>query len=488
MTVTLRSRTDISLDALYRVAWQGEAVMLHPDAMARMTDCRQAFLRLIDSDEDIVVYGVTSGYGQMAHLRFSPEERRRHAGRPMVAAAASFGAPLPERVARGIVLARLANFIEGHAAVSPPLAEAVAAMLEGGRLPPVPALGNGCPGEVLALAHLFMELGVRTGLAEKDGLALVNGSPCAAALIADAVLAGRRRLALAIEVFALATEALLAPLGAYDAMLDALWEDPHEADVLRQLRAWIVGGAAKRRPYQAPVSWRILPRVLGQARRALAQGEAVAGTSLKSVSDNPVFLPPDEAHPDGRVVSTGGFHNAQAYPALDNLGAAWAELALLCDRQVTKLLDGKVSRLPVYLMTGEGGYIGCLGFTAAGFAEQARQAAQRSFLPGSEGGGFGQNDVAVPSFHSWRKEAEAGRCLEAGLACLAVIASQAFHVTARSAPPRLRPLLETIREIFPPLEGPRAPGPDAEGVWRMITAKVFEHDRVSGGIGGPSLP
>jgi histidine ammonia-lyase len=188
------------------------------------------------------------------------------------------------------------------------------------------------------------------------------------------------------------------------------------------------------------------------------------------------------------VVSTGGFHNAQAYPALDNLGAAWAELALLCDRQVTKLLDGKVSRLPVYLMTGEGGYIGCLGFTAAGFAEQARQAAQRSFLPGSEGGGFGQNDVAVPSFHSWRKEAEAGRCLEAGLACLAVIASQAFHVTARSAPPRLRPLLETIREIFPPLEGPRAPGPDAEGIWRMITAKVFEHDRVSGGIGEPSLP
>jgi histidine ammonia-lyase len=477
MTVTLRLREDISLDAYYRVAWQGEPAALHEEAFARMTACRAAFLRLIDGDEDIVVYGVTSGYGQMAHLRFTPEERRRHAERPAVAAASSFGEPLPERVVRGFVLARLANFIEGHAAVTPAIAEAVAAMLGGGRLPPVPALGNGCPGEIQALSHLFMELAGRGGLAEKDGLALVNGSPCAGALIADAVLAARRRLALAVEIFALAIDALKAPLGAYDAALDGLWEDPHEAAVLRQLRCWLEGAEGDRRTYQAPVSWRILPRVLGQAQRTLAQGEEVAETSLKAVSDNPMFLPPDESHPDGRAVSTGGYHNAKAYPALDNLAAVWADLTLLCDRQVTKLLDGKVSLLPDQLLVGEGGYLGCLGFTAAGYAEQARQAAQRSFLPGSEGGGFGQNDVAVPSFLAWRKEAEAGRCLDAGLASLAAIASQAFHVTGRAAPPRLRPLLEEVREIFPPLEAPRAPGPEAGQVQRAVTAKVFQDDR-----------
>ncbi len=473
MTVTLRLREDIALDAFYRVAWQGEAVALHQEAMAQMAACREAFLRLIDSDRDIVVYGVTSGYGQMAHLRFTPEERRRHAARPPLAAAASFGEPLPERVARGIVLARLANFIEGHAAVSPVLAEAVAAMLGSGPLPPVPVLGNGCPGEIQALSHLFLKLAERSDLAEKDGLALVNGSPCASALIADAVLAARQRLALAVEVFALSTDALKAPLGGYDAALDELWEDPHEAAVLRQLRAWLEGAEADRRPYQAPVSWRILPRVLGQAQRALAQGEEVATVSLKAVSDNPLFLPPDDAHPNGRAVSTGGYHNAKAYPALDNLAAAWADLALLCDRQASKLLDGRVSGLPDQLLVGEGGYLGCLGFTAAGYAEQARQAAQRSFLPGSDGGGFGQNDVAVPTFLAWRKGAEAGRCLDAGLACLAAIASQAFRATDRLPPPRLRPLLEELRAIFPPLEAPRAPGPEAGRLQRMITAKVF---------------
>jgi len=479
MTLTLRCRDDISLDAYCRVAWQGEGVALHRDAVGRMAECRERFLRLIDTDENIVVYGVTSGYGQNAYQRFSAEERKLHARRPIVAAAASFGEPLPERVARGIVLARLTNFIEGHAAISPPLAEAVAAMLDGAALPPVPSLGNGCPGEIQALTHLFLGLTESRELAEKDGLSLVNGSPCASALIADAVLAARQRLALATEVFALSIEAVKAPLGAYDSALDTLWEDEHEAAVLRALRAWFDGGTVERRPYQAPVSWRILPRILGQARRAVVQGEEVAAVSLKAVSDNPVYLPPTADHPDGRIFSTGGYHNGKAAPALDNLAAAWADLALLCDRHTTKLLDGKVSLLPHQLLTGEGGYLGCLGFTAAAYAEQARHATQRSLLPGSEGGGFAQNDVALPTFSAWRKEAEAGRCLDAALACLAVIASQAFHATDRAAPPRLRPLLEELRAIFPPTDAPMAPGIEAGRVQRMLTEKVFAGDRVT---------
>ena len=479
MTLVLESRADITLDAFNRVAWQGEGVRFHDTARAAMRAARRAFLDLLESDPDIVVYGVTSGYGQMAHLRFTPEERRNHARRAPSAVQTSFGEPLPERVARGIVLARLANFVEGHAALTPELAEAVAALLDGA-LPAVPSLGNGCPGEIQALGHLFTPLAEGFALAEKDSIALVNGSPCASALLADAVLAARQRLAVAIEVFALSIEAIRAPTGHYDAVFEDLWGDPCEAAVLRQLRGWMDGAGGDRRSYQAPVSWRILPRVLGQAERAVRQAEEAAAISLKAVSDNPVFLPPDDAHPKGRVLSNGGYHNAKAYPALDNLAAAWADLALLCDRHVTKLLDGRTSHMPEFLMaSGEGhfgsgeGYIGCLGFTAAAYAEQARQAAARSFLPGSEGGGFGQNDVAVPTFFSWRREAEAGRCLDAGLASLAAVASQAFHVTDRAAPPPLAPLLEEVRDVFPPVVESRALAFDAEALQTVLTAKVF---------------
>ncbi len=472
MTLILRSRAEITLDAYYRVAWRGEDLRLHVDALTRMAACREGFLGLIDSDEEAFIYGVTSGYGQNAHIRFSREERKRHARRPPLAAMASFGEPLPERVARGIVLARLANFVDGHAAITPALAEAVAGLLGAGKLPPVPALGNGCPGEILALSHLLGPLAEGFELGEKDSLSLVNGSPCAAALLADAVLAARRRLGLAVAVFALSIEAFQAPLEAYDPVFEELWEDRHEAAVLAELRAWLEGAAAARRPFQAPVSWRILPRVLGQARRALAEAEAVAAISLRAVSDNPVYIAPDAANPRGRVLSNGGYHNAKAYPALDGLAAVWADLALLCDRQASKLLDANVSLLPAQLRDGEG-YMGCLGFTAVAYAEQARHAAQRSFLPGSEGGGFGQNDVPVPSFQAWRKEAEAGRCLDANLAILAAISSQALHVTGRQAPPRLGPLLAEVRGVMPPMTGQRPPGPEAEGLWAAFSGRIF---------------
>ena len=471
MTITLSGRADVTPDAYLRVAWQGEAVRLAPAALSHIAACRAAFLRLLD-DPETVIYGVTSGYGQNAHLRLTPEERQVQARRPAWAPMTSFGEPLPARITRGMVLARLTNFIEGHAAVSPELAEAVAGMLDGRALPPVPGLGNGCPGEIQALSHLFMPLMEGGELGEKEVLSLVNGSPCAVALNADAALAARARLELAIEVFALSIEAFQAPLEAYDPALDALWEDPHEAAVLRALRSWLEGAGAARRPYQAPVSWRILPRVLGQAHRAQAQAEAAAAQGLRAVSDNPVFVPPDEANPRGRVLSNGGYHNAKAYPALDALGAAWADLALLCDRHTTKLLDGKVSLLPDNLLAGEG-YIGCLGFTALAYAEQARRAVPRTFLPGSEGGGFGQNDVAVPTFLAWRGEAEAGRCLDAGLAVLAVVASQAFQVTGRPVPPRLAPLLELVRATVPPVRDARALADEVAALAARFTDKVF---------------
>lgn len=477
--IVLGDRQDLTLEVFEQVAWQGRSIALHERALARMAECREQFMRLLDHDPDLVVYGVTTGYGAKASVRLSPEELRQHARGIFLGPATSFGEPLPERVVRGIVLARFANYLEGHSAVTPALAQAVVAMLDGRPLPPVPALGNGGAGEIQPLATLFAALIESFPLAEKEMLCLVNGSPCASALLADAVLAARRRLALAMAVFALSIEALKAPLEPYDAALESLWGDPHEALVLRELRAWGEGGAAERRPYQAPVSWRILPRVLGQAARALAQAEDVAATSLRAVTDNPVYVPPDDVHPFGRVLSTGGYHNAAAYPALDQLAAIWAELALLCDRHVTKLLDGNVSLLPPQLLPTDGGgaadgtFLGCLGMTAVAYAEQARHAAERTLLPGSEGGGFGQNDVAVPTFPSWRREGEAGRCLDANLALLGAVASQALYVTDRAAPPALTPLLEEIRGLFPPVLSSRQLGPDAERLTQSFTAKVF---------------
>src|SRR5262249_14655543 len=175
--ITLHSRADFTIDRYRHVAWQGRPVAFADAALQRMTECRTAFLRVIDSDPDVTIYGVTSGYGQFARIRLSAEERRAHARKPPFGSVAAFGPALPQRVARGIVFARLANYVEGHAAVSPALAQAVAAMLDGPTLPPVSAMGQGGAGEILGLAPLFIELAVRFELGEKASLGLGNGPP-----------------------------------------------------------------------------------------------------------------------------------------------------------------------------------------------------------------------------------------------------------------------------------------------------------------------
>jgi len=455
-------------------------------ALERIASSRASFLELIDNDPSEVIYGVTTSMGERANHRLTREERERHARIKPFPAAVAFGDYLPDRVVRGIALARLTNFLEGHAATTPRIAQAVAQMLDGAPMPLIAAGGQGGAGEILALYPLFADLSKRFELELKERGSLVNGSPCAAALLADAAIASRRRLRLALKTFALSIEAFRAPLEHYDEALDSLWGDKDEAAALQALRQYLSGACGGRRDCQAPVSYRIVPRVLGHAHRAVAAADYAATVSLSSISDNPVYLPPDKTHPHGRCISTGGYHNAMAAPALDDLAAIWADICLLCDRHIAKLLNGQVSHMPDQLLIGRQpgesdgrGNIGYVSMAAVGYIELARAAAQRTFIPGSDSTASGQDDVATPAVLAWSKEQRAGRCLDASLAMLAVVASQALFVTDRAAPPALREFMELVRSHVAPLAEDRILGPELSQLTDAFTARVFAADEAS---------
>lgn len=460
--MVVASRADLTIDAVRRVAWESEDVKLAPEAFERMDRRHAAFTAYLAArlaeDPGALLYGVTTGPGDAGDAVLSDRAR---ATRPRgLWTAASFGEPLPERVVRAIVLARLANLVEGHAAARPSVAAAVAAMLDGGPLPAVPARGNGGSGEILALGHLFGGVADRLELEPKEKMALINGSPCAAALVADAALAGRGRLELAEGTFALSVEAIRAPLEAFAPELGELWGDEHEAQALTSFTSLLAGGARQRQAHQAPVSYRVLPRVLGRLREAQAHAERTATGSLASVTDNPVFLAPSEGNPLGALVSNGAYHNDRAHPALDGLAHAWADVAQLAQRHIDKLFQHPVS---APLLAGEW-LVKPLHMAGAGYAEEARTLAQTTVLGL---GGFGQNDLPSPAFLAWGKAAAVGTCLERILAVLAALASQALHVAGQTAPPALAPLLEHVRACVPPIDSPRQLGPDAE---RLATA------------------
>ena len=227
------------------------------------------------------------------------------------------------------------------------------------------------------------------------------------------------------------------------------------------------------------MSWRILPTVLAAAEEAVATLEEVARVSLASVTDNPVYVLPDRQHPLGRVMSTGGFHNAQATPAIDSLNARFADLCTLADRHTMKLHSA--DHLPESLARPGGHPWGTtlLSFVQVGYGEEARHAARRTFLPPSEGGGIGgQNDVASATLFAYQKHLKAGFCLEATLALLAVSASQALWARDATPAPPLRDVLDSIRQQVPPVSqrSERHLGEELQGLQDRFAAAAVSDD------------
>jgi histidine ammonia-lyase len=464
--VQLERRSDITLEAFERVAWRREPVEIAPAAIALMDRCHGAFEALIAerlaADPQAQIYGITFGPGDAGAVDPANDTRPTK-----LWTAASFGEPLPERVARGIVLARLANFVEGHAAARGLVATAIAAMLDPDiAMPTVPVQGNGGAGEILSLGHLFYDLSERLLLEPKERMAVINGSPCAAALVADVALVARGRTALAEKVVALSVEALGSPLEAYSADVEVLWGDEHESAALRSLRGLLRDHRPQRMARQSPVSHRIVARVLGRLRRAAAEAERAAAVSLASVTDNPVYIPPDEARPLGTIFSTGGFHNAWAPAAIDGMAFAWADLCQLAQRHTDQFFQHPATA-PL-LAAHEFGFKS-LHMVMNGWAEEARSLAQPTLL---SLGAFGQNDVPSQSFPAWRKATSIGHCLDASLAIVATLAAHALAAGGRPVPLELRALADEVYEHVPAGREVRRRGPELAGLTQAFAQQV----------------
>ncbi len=291
-----------------------------------------------------------------------------------------------------------------------------------------------------------------------------------------------------IKVLALAVVAFNAPMEHYETLVGDLLGGRHNHTAFSSLEQLLDGMAdlAPPRAYQAPVSYRIVPHVLGQAEHAVATARDLAGEAMTSVTHNPIYVMPDERHPHGRCLSTGGYHNALAAPAMDTVSGAWADLCLICQRLCVGLLNGRASGFPDFLLSGRKigevdghGAVGYLPMAIVGYMEEERSAASRTFIPAADASVFGQDDVTAPAFLAWPKTMKSGACLDACLAILAVASSQALFVTGRDrVPEALMSLLADVRRIVPPITDDRVLGPELGRLADHLTAEVLAEDCV----------
>jgi histidine ammonia-lyase len=361
MTVVLNTEA-MSRAQLIAVARGLETIELSDEVMDRLDRQRQAIDALVQSGTP--VYGLSTGFGSLATTFISPDDRRDLQRSLIRSHSAGVGPEVETEVVRAMMVSRLTNLCSGVSGVRPTTAQAYAALLNAGIAPVVHEFGSlGCSGDLAPLAHVALALmgegevrdrgGRRmsalealrdaglepVALAEKEGLALINGTDGMLGHLILALADGGELLRLMDVAAAMSIEALRGTDRVFLDEIHAL--RPHvgqrlSASNLASLLAnsEIVGSHLDDpSQVQDAYSLRCAPQVHGAARDTFAYASGVADIELASAIDNPSVLS------DGSLVSNGNFHGAPVAYVLDFLAIALADVASMSERRTDRMLD-----------------------------------------------------------------------------------------------------------------------------------------------------
>ncbi|MET0816339.1 MAG: histidine ammonia-lyase, partial [Solirubrobacteraceae bacterium] len=321
--------------------------------------------------EGRVVYGVTTGFGQLSSVRIDGADAARLQVNLLRSHAVGSGEPLQREVARAMMALLAASLRRGHSGVRVEVVELLQAMLAHDVVPRIPSRGSvGSSGDLAPLAHLALVLigegevldDGRPGgealaaaglepvtLEAKEGLALINGTHLMAAAGTLAVLAARRVLEAAIVAVALSLEAFKGSTVPFDARLHEVRGQPGPARVAARLRELLAGSPvvashADCGRVQDPYTLRCAPQVLGAVADGLDYVAGALEREMSAVTDNPrVFAE------SGDILSGGNFHGQPLSLPLDHLALAMTELASFAERRVYALLTPSYAGLPPFL-------------------------------------------------------------------------------------------------------------------------------------------
>ena len=347
---------------LISVARLFEPIALSDEVLERLRVQRAAIDVLVDSGEPI--YGLSTGFGSLATTSISPEERKDLQRSLIRSHAAGVGPEVENEVVRAMMVSRLTNLCSGVSGVRPSTALAYGALLNAGITPIVHEFGSlGCSGDLAPLAHVALALmgegdvrdagGTRrravdalaeaglspVELAEKEGLALINGTD---GMLGQLVLALDDGMALMRQIDLAASMSIQALRGTdrvFSAEIHALRPHPGQLLSAQNLAVLLADSGIVSSHLDDPsqvqdaYSLRCAPQVHGAARDTFSFATRVADVELAAAIDNPSVLA------DGSLVSNGNFHGAPVAYALDFLAIVLADVASMAERRTDRLLD-----------------------------------------------------------------------------------------------------------------------------------------------------
>ncbi|WP_027932258.1 histidine ammonia-lyase [Amycolatopsis thermoflava] len=459
------------------VARHGATVELADEVRKTLGETRRHIDALADADQP--TYGISTGFGALA-IRHIPPDRRTALQRSLIRShAAGTGPAVEAEVVRALMLLRLRTLASGHTGVRPATADALAAMLNAGIVPVVHEYGSlGCSGDLAPLAAVALammgegevldgrpaaqalaEAGIApVTLAEKEGLALTNGTDGMLGMLVLALDDLNRLLDTADLTAAMSVEALLGTDRAFAADLQELRPHPGQARSARRMFAALADSkivASHRGPectrVQDAYSLRCAPQVHGAARDTVAHAELVADRELAAAIDNPVVLA------DGRVESNGNFHGAPLAYVLDFLAIPVADVASIAERRTDRMLDVSRSHgLPAFLADDPGVDSGHMiaQYTQAAIVSELKRLAVPASVDSIPSSAMQEDHVSM----GWAAARKLRRAVDGLTSVLAIELLTAARALDFRAPLRPAPVTAAVRDLLRERVAP--PGPD----------------------------
>ncbi len=506
---------DLTVADVEAVARHGAGAELDVHARERIQEARDVIDGLLA--DGAVVYGVTTGFGDLATTFIEPAQAGRLQENLLMSHAVGVGAPLPREVVRAMLLLRANTLALGHSGCRPIVVERLLDLLRLGVHPVVPEQGSvGASGDLAPLAHLALPL-IGRGQAEvggqvvpglmalrevglepltleaKEGLALLNGTQMMGALAALALADADRLARTASVAAALSVEALLGTDVAFAAAYQLARPHPGQVAVAAELRHLLRDSGLQAAHHgsthkvQDPYSLRCVPQVHGAVRDALDHLRRVLDIELNSATDNPLVFPGGGvadvdtlATGGGRVISGGNFHGEPIALALDFMKLAVAELGSISERRTALLVDPRLNGgLPPFLAPASGVESGMMiyQYTAAALASEHKVLAHPASVDSIPTSANQEDHVSMGSI-----AARHARAVVAGveriIAIELVVAAQALDLRlaamADEGPPApglgVAEAHRRVRERVPALDRDREPGPD------LAAATALVHD------------
>ena len=478
----------LDVDDLVRVARQDEEVRLAPAAARRVDEGRRTLETILA--RGTVAYGIKTGFGELEHVVISDADAKQLQVNLLRSTAVGLGDPLPAEIVRGALLLRANTLAKGHSGVRREVVELLLEMLNRGVHPVMPSRGSlGASGDLAPLAHLGLVLigeGAATlegetlegraalqraglepiRLEPKEGLALINGTSVMTAVGALVVHDANGLLKDAQIAASLSFEALRGSPTPYDDRYVRLKPQPGARETAANLRrllrdSEVIPSHKGLHRVQDPYSLRCIPQVLGACRAAVDFAEGTVRIEMNSATDNPLLFPEE-----GESLSGGNFHGQAVAMALDHVSLAMAVLAGFSERRTARLVDGRLSELPAFLVARGGLNTGLMvaQYVAAGYASDNKvlaHPASADSIPTSAN----QEDYVPMGMAAALKARTALENAQRVVALEYLTAAQGLEFLKPLSPGRgPRAAYDLVRTRVPPLEDDRSLAADVERI------------------------